>query len=530
MNIETITIEAIPPYRGIIYVNATGNDANEGSIDAPVATVAKAIELANKGSDEIIIDEGTYVGNDYAITGNLTVTGNGKVTLDANNEGRLFNMAYGTAADKIELHNLILTNANGFGAAVYSLANELILDNVTIVNNQASGYLVKSSGKLTVKDSKIINSTSGNVIEHSANGDILINNTLFENNVITDSTSVYGVVYISSGKGNLVVEDSQFINNTARQGVLIGNYDFNIDVKGSSFIDNTNTISYGGAIRTQGGTLTVSDSKFIRNKAAKDGGAIYVGFRTTATVDKSVFVDNCVTGNENYGDAIYNGNKLTVNNCVLLTNAQNYIIYKDGEDNVVNAQNNWWGTNDNPKDLVASGTYEDDGWEEQDCAEVDVSKWVTMDASFVPDDAQAGDGVTVVATFSNPNLPDGIRVTFTSTSGYLDAVVSTVDAQASTNYTLDATDDSITATSRNATVEMPIGGPSSNIVTQDNFYSFFDEDGMLLDNVTYDELIFKGNFSDLAAGYIIIGKPMTITGKDAILKDMGIVIDSESNT
>ena len=530
-DIETIIIEGIPPYRGIIYVNATGDDANEGSIDAPVATVAKAIELADKGSHEIIINEGTYVGNDYAITGNLTVTGNGKVTLDANNEGRLFNMAYGTVADKIELHNLILTNANGYGAAVYSFAKELILDNVTIVNNQASGYLVKSSGKLTVKDSKIINSTSGNVIEHSASGDILIKNTLFENNVVTDSSSVYGVLYISSGSGNLVVEDSQFINNTARQGVLIGNYNYNIDVKGSAFINNTNTVSSGGAIRTQGGTLTVSDSKFINNKAAKDGGAISVGYRTTAVVDKSVFVNNIANtmGDDYYGDAIYNGNKLTVNNCVLLTNAKNYIIYNDGEDNVVNAQNNWWGTNDNPENLVASGTYEDDDWEEQDCAEVDVSNWVTMDASFVPDDAQAGDGVTVVATFSNPNLPDGIRVTFTSTSG-LNTVVSTVGGKASTTYTIDATDDAINATSRNAVIEMPIVGPALNVVTQDNFYSFFDNSGIILDTVEFDELVFKGNFSDLAAGYVIITKPITITGNNAVLNNMGIVVSSDDVT
>ena len=88
----TVVLEGIPPYRGIIYVNTTGSDDNEGSIDAPVATVGKAVELAlvNGGSGEIIIDEGTYVGNGYHVNGDLTVTGNGKVTLDANNEGRLF--------------------------------------------------------------------------------------------------------------------------------------------------------------------------------------------------------------------------------------------------------------------------------------------------------------------------------------------------------------------------------------------------------------------------------------------------------
>jgi hypothetical protein len=153
----TVPITVKERYLGPIYVATTGSDDNDGSENAPVATVAKAVELAlaNGGSGEIIINEGTYVGNGYHVTGDLTVTGNGKVTLDANNEGRFFYMNYGDTANKIELHNLILTNANGYGAAVYSFANELILDNVTIVNNQATGYLISSKGKLTIQDSEI---------------------------------------------------------------------------------------------------------------------------------------------------------------------------------------------------------------------------------------------------------------------------------------------------------------------------------------------------------------------------------------
>ncbi|WP_296891044.1 right-handed parallel beta-helix repeat-containing protein, partial [uncultured Methanobrevibacter sp.] len=530
----TVILEGIPPYRGIIYVNTTGNDTNEGSIDAPVATIAKAVELAltNGGSGEIIIDEGTYVGNGYHVNGDLNVTGNGKVTLDANNEGRLFYMEYGDTASKIELHNLVLTNANGFGAAVYSLANELILDNVTIVNNQASNYLITSKGKLTITDSEISNSMSGDVIQQTGNGDILINNTVFKDNSIVDSTNVMAVINLNSASGNLVVENSKFINNTARQGVIKGNYNYNINVKGTEFIDNTNTASYGGAVYTSGGILNVTDCVFVNNKAARSGGAIYVGYRTTATVEKSVFVNNTANtmSDEYYGDAIYDGNKLTVNNSVLLTNSNNFLIYSDGENNVPYAQNNWWGTNDDPSSLNGYGYYEDDDWQEYDCPEVDVSNWVTMDASFTPADAQAGDEVTVIATFSNVNLPDGINVTFTSTSGNLNAVVSTVDAKASTSYTIDANDEAIVAASGNATVNMPIAQDLSNIVTNDTFYNFFDENGVLLNTVEFDELIFQGNFSDLATGYVILIKPITITGDNAVLNNLGIVVSASDIT
>ena len=68
------------------------------------------------------------------------------------------------------------------------------------------------------------------------------------------------------------------------------------------------------------------------------------------------------------------------------------------------------------------------------------------------------------------------------------------------------------------------------VVTKDNFYSFFDENGILRDEVTFDELIFQGEFSNLAAGHVIINKPITITGDNAVLNNMGIVISSEDVT
>ena len=63
----TVPITVKERYLGIIYVATTGDDNNEGSEESPVATVGKAVELAlvDGGSHEIIINEGTYVGNGY---------------------------------------------------------------------------------------------------------------------------------------------------------------------------------------------------------------------------------------------------------------------------------------------------------------------------------------------------------------------------------------------------------------------------------------------------------------------------------
>ena len=77
----------------------------------------------------------------------------------------------------------------------------------------------------------------------------------------------------------------------------------------------------------------------------------------------------------------------------------------------------------------------------------------------------------------------------------------------------------------------------SKIVTKDNFYSFFDEYGYLLDAVTSGELIFQGDFSgsDLV-NYIVLDRAITITGNKentgdkAKFNDIGFVIAADGVT
>lgn len=67
-----------------------------------------------------------------------------------------------------------------------------------------------------------------------------------------------------------------------------------------------------------------------------------------------------------------------------------------------------------------------------------------------------------------------------------------------------------------------------NIVTNETFFSYFDDSGVLLDNVSYDELIFEGNFNGLNLSYISINKPITFTGYSAVFEDITFSIDSDN--
>ncbi|WP_405288431.1 right-handed parallel beta-helix repeat-containing protein [Methanobrevibacter sp.] len=518
---DIIFVGEIPePYTGIVYVSPDGSDRNNGSAEAPVASLAKAIAIATAetGSGQIVIKEGTYKGTDYLITKDLEIVGEGNVVIDGEGQGRLFYMNYGADVAKFSLSNVVLTGANhGYGAAVYSFAKETVLDNVTIINNPGAGDLITTYGNLTIKDSEVSGHNGGDVIQTSGDATIIINNTLFKDNEVTASTSDYGIVYVSSGKANVIIEDSKFYNNKARQGIVIGSSDANITVKGSEFINNTNTVSYGGAIRAQN-KLDVTESVFINNKAYRDGGAIYIGFRGDATITRSEFINNSA-GTTYNGDAIYNGNKATVNYCILLTNTTGKLIFNDGEDNVVNAQYNWWGTNDNPKSLTGSGTYEDDYYDEVDCAEVDVSNWIIMNVVADTSNVQTGAQVPIAVDFNHyldsttseikeldTKLAQELTVDFNSATGSLDkTAVETVGLVAQSTYTAAEGQNSISVKSSDAMVGIEFNAvtPKDTILNAEDEITVYFGEGVL-------------NVSLTSEGAPVAGKTITVKVNDEI--------------
>ena len=518
---DIIFVGEIPePYTGVVYVSPDGSDRNNGSAEAPVASLAKAIAIATAetGSGQIVIKEGTYKGTDYLITKDLEIVGEGNVVIDGEGQGRLFYMNYGADVAKFSLSNVVLTGANhGYGAAVYSFAKETVLDNVTIINNPGAGDLITTYGNLTIKDSEVSGHNGGDVIQTSGDATIIINNTLFKDNEVTASTSDYGIVYVSSGKANVIIENSKFYNNKARQGIVIGSSDANITVKGSEFINNTNTVSYGGAIRASN-KLDVTESVFINNKAYRDGGAIYIGFRGDATITRSEFINNSA-GTTYNGDAIYNGNKATVNYCILLTNTTGKLIFNDGEDNVVNAQYNWWGTNDNPKSLTGSGTYEDDYYDEVDCAEVDVSNWIIMNVVADTSNVQTGAQVPIAVDFNHyldsttseikeldTKLAQELTVDFNSATGSLDkTAVETVGLVAQSTYTAAEGQNSISVKSSDAMVGIEFNAvtPKDTILNAEDEITVYFGEGVL-------------NVSLTSEGAPVAGKTITVKVNDEI--------------
>ncbi|WP_458455318.1 Ig-like domain repeat protein [Methanobrevibacter sp.] len=445
------------PVQGVIYVSEEGDDSNDGkSQQTAVATIKHAIELASENEGKIIILEGRYVITETLnVIDDLDITGEGTVTIDGNSLGILENNA------NLNLTNLIFTNAKLATGSVIKDNGNATINNCTFFScvttgSSSAGPVNNLKGTMIINDSKFYNNSGARGIIASQSGTkLIINNSEIYDNDCTSFTNAYGILYLNSAEA--IIENTEFRNNRAKNGA--GVYAARatsatsgpVVIRNASFINNTAFKGQGGGVFASGtATLNIEGSKFIENKAvATDvsgsqvggwGSGLYTSSANTKiTVTQSVFIDN-TANNTNYNDAgIYIGSgKLDISDSIILAKDgdTHYALNSDGA--TITAENNWWGSNDGAN------------------TNAEVNKIVLFNATYSPEDAQAGDEITITATFDNENLPDDVlSVTFTSTSGELNEVVPVKGAQASVNYTVDANDDAVTVSSSDAEVFLP---------------------------------------------------------------------------
>ena len=356
---ETLSIHRI---LDTIYVSEDGDNDNDGDRNAPVKTLEKAVELAVKG--KIVILPGTYKTGDLGIISHdLNITGEGKVIIDANNDNRIL---YISNNSNVVLKNLVMINgyvseASDDSGALIGSAGNLTIINCTLANStsEKNGGAIYNAGKLTVIDSIFENNTAskngGAIFTQSAGIGIIpslyINNSSFRNNDAEGSSNYGGgAIYVQQASDDLLIENSIFEENTC--------YDYG-----------------GGAIEiAQTNAAKINNCTFINNYANSEdhktrsnygGGAIsfkgfYDGVRETLTVTNSLFIDNSVE--ECGGGAIFVMYATAdVKNSVLIGNGDNNGVQIYGRDADVapakiTANDNWWGSNDNPKSSINRGT------------------------------------------------------------------------------------------------------------------------------------------------------------------------------
>ena len=189
------TPEPINPmeYNGIIYVDVSGNDDNNGSAYSPVATIGKAIELASNDANtehKIVIRQGIYKEHDLSINSPLDITTSGDVIINAEKLGRIFDIN----ADEVKISGITFKNGKAIkGGAIYAKSEALTIENNVFDSNNAElgSAIYLESGNAILNKNTI---TDGDIYTH----DCIINTKLTLTFIAPSKASVGKPVNISA--------------------------------------------------------------------------------------------------------------------------------------------------------------------------------------------------------------------------------------------------------------------------------------------------------------------------------------------
>jgi len=243
------------------------------------------------------IDAGLETG--IVIDKTLTVNGHG-FKINGTDLAKLFSVTSTgdlTLKDVILVSDYVATGSYNDARPEASFKNLGIvtLDNVTFTINQevtssantfAAGIYNKN--KLNIINSKFIDSNINTTVPRALGlidndgGTLTIENTIFDNNSLIETTSSSNANGLIYNMGTLILTNVNVTNNFMKNpnyGLIRGYTNSQLTVNNCIFENNTvefegSKTAEGGVIYLSSGSATISNSKFINNKGATTGGAI----------------------------------------------------------------------------------------------------------------------------------------------------------------------------------------------------------------------------------------------------------------
>jgi autotransporter family porin len=334
----------------IIYVSPNGDDANNG---LTTSTAVKSIETGISKVKEnglVKLGAGTYnktgaVGNDVNlnIAKNMTIAGAGRdVTfIDALNNSQIFNIqsGYTVLIKGITFQHGKLQNSGG------AISNDGIL---TVAN-------------CTFKDNTADNEVGGALFTHTQ---LTVVNCIFMGNIANSGSAIF------NKGGILTVSGSMFTYNQA--------------------VDDAIDFYSGGTINNYVGSLQLIGNSFINNI----GSALHISSFVFAPEDQATAG---LTGYEIIGSMNFNtivGNTYGIYMVPLQNELSSGIPFR------LNATNNWWGTNNNPKDNPTNIA--------GDIDMVLADPWLVLTIAANPNTVPFGSKAQVIADINHNNLGQDI--------------------------------------------------------------------------------------------------------------------------
>ena len=253
------------------------NDTGDGTVNNPYRDLTP--NRINNNS-VIHLKDGIYEFNKTKFFSNVSIIGQNPINtiiknanFDVESSFNIRNITF--VGSSITNHaNLTAINvlfnesfSNGYGSAIESY-NDLSFQNCTFFNNSAKygGAVYISHGNLVIENSYFINNNAafiGGAI-NSVNSNITITNTTFKGNKARyDGGSIHNLY------GNFYLFGSDFINNTALNGgALFVDVSDNVNLTLNKFINNS-AYNYGGAFCLIYGEIINENNYYENNNASE---------------------------------------------------------------------------------------------------------------------------------------------------------------------------------------------------------------------------------------------------------------------
>ena len=248
---------------------------------------------------DVNISGGTFERNKGSIGGVVHAKGN--VTIEnatfrsnkANNAG----VVASTEDLTIKESHFENNEADNWGGAIFTTKKATIENSQFLANEAKQGGAIQSQGSMTIESSKFTSNTAGKggaVYAESSTGTVTFKNDTFTSNKATD---LGGAIYTVP---KTTIEKTTFEKNEAGSGGAV--------------------YAFYNTQANQGAELAITESKFLENRAEKDGGAIYdmlyqyaytidnpKAYKNVKTDDKTLFQGNTAgnglfTPPENHAD------------------------------------------------------------------------------------------------------------------------------------------------------------------------------------------------------------------------------------
>lgn len=480
---------------------------------------------------------------------NLTLDGNG-FSINAN-IGHIFNIKGGV---NVTIKNFVIYNTYGREGLIANITgSNVTFENVTVRNNEAYNFAFTSPGNLFYVDENSNLTINNSVIENNTAAIIrTYGKTVIDNTSIKNTQMPYDTDRNNKGwiilEGQLEIRNSYIENNSAQLSGIYGQgQKLPSLLINSTFINNSANTGNGGVMHC-GKDVYVLNCTFINNRVTggmgRDGGVLY-NYGGNVTVISSIFLDNYASGN---GSAIANYyGSVNIEDSIIIGPKNISSLYNEDETGrTITANNNWWGTNDNPKKYVKSGTYWSyDDWDDdvtqETAAEIVLDTWIYMNSTATPTtDLTFGDKIEITTSFNqivnaagevseyNYTIPDGLVLTYESETGFFDVEnVEIVDGIAKNNFTIKS--GSFKAYVKQDEAENIINGTATMpealeiILNDGNYTEYFKADGSLKDFITPNSILkFDSTFKNRDM-YINLPVTMTTYTNQAIFENCTIV-------